>query len=253
MRKPLKLVMGNTSLMDAELHKFPSTPHLAWLGTGSVRGDKILSEKEVESFLSRSIVVEEKVDGANLGLSFDDEGALRFQNRGNWLQGKLDGQWSPLRGWVAKYEARLRNVLPPNHILFGEWCYARHSVLYKQLPDWFLMFDVYDSLAKRFWSVARRNALIKTAGLASVPELAKGVFAMSKLRAMLETTSAIGNEVVEGLYLRQESENLLVCRAKLVNPDFAQKIDEHWTTRTIVRNSLQPCKALVESLPGMVG
>jgi len=98
--------------MREVLHKYPSTQHLAWLGRENVRDDKVLTPAEVRSFLSESAVVEEKVDGANLGLSFGKAGELRFQNRGNWLARKLTRQWESLRVWAADHEAGLRNNLP---------------------------------------------------------------------------------------------------------------------------------------------
>ena len=49
--------------------RYPHTPHLAWLGEGAPRDDKVLSPLEVEAFLSQPLIVEEKVDGANIGIS----------------------------------------------------------------------------------------------------------------------------------------------------------------------------------------
>src|SRR5690606_8447222 len=103
----------------------------------------------VSDLLSQPLEIEEKVDGANLGISFDECGAIRFQNRGNWLQGRLTGQWKGLRGWAARHLSSLRDRLPPDHVLFGEWCYAKHTVPYDRLPDWFVGFDVYDPAARR--------------------------------------------------------------------------------------------------------
>lgn len=60
--------------------KFPSTPHLATPAGVEVRNDKVLSESERNEFLQQDIVVEEKVDGANLGISFEAEGNIRAQN-----------------------------------------------------------------------------------------------------------------------------------------------------------------------------
>jgi hypothetical protein len=108
--------------MSDVLHKFPSTPHLLWLGKNPVRDDKVMTREEAVEFLSHPIVVEEKVDGANLGISVGTDGGLRFQNRGNWLAGKLTGQWERLRGWAARHETEIREVLPSSHVLFGEWC-----------------------------------------------------------------------------------------------------------------------------------
>ncbi len=66
--------------MKDDFYKFPSTPHLALLGDIEVRDDKIMPEAERDKFLQNKIVVEEKIDGANLGISFDVEGNIRTQN-----------------------------------------------------------------------------------------------------------------------------------------------------------------------------
>jgi hypothetical protein len=55
--------------MAEAFHKFRHTPHLLWLGTGSPREDKVLKAADVEDFLAGELIVEEKVDGANMGLS----------------------------------------------------------------------------------------------------------------------------------------------------------------------------------------
>src|ERR1700719_1925605 len=161
--------------MSDLFYKFPATPHIAWLADASIREDKLLTAAESEDLLAGRIVVEEKIDGANLGLSFDSKGTIRFQNRGNWLGEKLPGQWQSLRRWAGRHLSELREVLPQNHILFGEWCYAVHSIRYDCLPDWFLGFDVYDNELHRFWSTRRRDALLTEAGIGKIPRIAEGV------------------------------------------------------------------------------
>ena len=68
-----------------DFFRFPHTPHLAWLAAGEPRNDKVLSLAEAQTLLAGEVVVEEKLDGANLGLSLNSEGALRTQNRGQYL------------------------------------------------------------------------------------------------------------------------------------------------------------------------
>ena len=41
-----------------------------------------MSEEERDEFLRYQITVEEKIDGANLGISFDGDGNLLLRNRG---------------------------------------------------------------------------------------------------------------------------------------------------------------------------
>ena len=75
-----------------DFFRFPHTPHLAWLGEGSPRDDKVLSPDEVTALLASDVVVEEKLDGANLGLSLAPDGRLRVQNRGQYLAQPHAGQ-----------------------------------------------------------------------------------------------------------------------------------------------------------------
>jgi ATP-dependent RNA circularization protein (DNA/RNA ligase family) len=224
--------------MTTRLHKFPSTPHLAWLGTGPVRGDKVFTSPELSSFLDQPLIVEEKLDGANLGISLAVDGELRFQNRGNWLEGKLSNQWERLRHWGANHLAALQAFLPPNHILFGEWCYARHSVTYNRLPDWFIAFDVVDCGQQRFWSTIRRDRLLAELGLAVVPQIATGRFTLAELAERLKAPGAFSSEPREGLYLRLEGPDWLTDRAKLVRSSFTQQITEHWSSRPLEKNEL---------------
>lgn len=68
-----------------DFFRFPHTPHLAWLGEGLPRDEKLLSPNVASALLAGDVVVEEKLDGANLGLSLAPDGALRAQNRGQYL------------------------------------------------------------------------------------------------------------------------------------------------------------------------
>lgn len=142
--------------MNDIFFKFPSTPHLAALPDAGIRDDKVLSESERFGFLQHSLVVEEKVDGANLDISFDSEGNIRAQNRGSYLYPPGSGQWKKLGDWLEPRIDMLFEILSEDFILFGEWCYAQHSVFYDRLPDWFLGFDIYDKRSSRFLSSERR-------------------------------------------------------------------------------------------------
>jgi hypothetical protein len=42
-----------------DFFRFPHTPHLAWLGEGSPRDDKVLLPNEVAALLAGNVVVEE--------------------------------------------------------------------------------------------------------------------------------------------------------------------------------------------------
>ncbi len=222
-----------------EFFRFPHTPHLAWLGSGTPRDDKVLSAAEAGALLADAVVVEEKLDGANLGISVDPAGRLRLQNRGQYLEPPFAGQFSRAAGWLAQHENALLPALGSELIVFGEWCAARHSVAYGHLPDWFLAFDVYDRAARHFWSTPRRDKLVDALGLALVPSLVRGRMQLERLKALVMTgTSRFGDTPLEGVVIRREGQAFLDQRAKLVRPDFAQAIAEHWRSRRIEWNAV---------------
>lgn len=224
--------------MKDNFFKFPSTPHLALLGDMEVRGDKVMSESERNDFLRHEVVVEEKVDGANLGISFDAEGNVRAQNRGAYLHLPSSGQWKKLAEWLASRIDALFEQLTDQYILFGEWCYAQHSVVYNRLPDWFLGFDIYDKSTLRFLSCTRRDELFRAIGISQVPKIDCGYFALSELTELL-SQSQLSDKPAEGLYLRFDQGDWLVQRAKLVRPVFIQSVEQHWSRLGLKANRLE--------------
>lgn len=214
--------------MTAEgLIKFPRTAHLFWLGEGAPRGDRLLAPAAARRLMSRPVAVEEKIDGSNLGLSVGANGRLRAQSRGRYLKAGTGGQYQPLWRWLALAEERLQAALGTSLLAFGEWCYARHTMGYDALPDWFLLFDVYERAEKRFWSRERRDAWARGAGLAVPPVLATGVLDRKRLTALLGA-SRLGRGPAEGLYLRWDEGGWVEARAKIVRRDWVPAGDEHW-------------------------
>lgn len=173
-------VSGGMVPIEGGFVKFPRTPHLVWLGASSPRDDKLMAAAEAKEWLCRPMSVEEKVDGANLGLSRGADGRLAAQSRGHYLHSRSEGQWQPLWGWLARRGERLRSALGSSKIAFGEWCCAEHSVFYDSLPDWFLLFDVYDRRQGRFWSRSRRDEWARGVGLSMVPLVASGTFGLAE-------------------------------------------------------------------------
>ncbi|MBF0220061.1 MAG: RNA ligase family protein [Gammaproteobacteria bacterium] len=204
------------------------------------RDAKVLSPPEVAALLAGDVVVEEKLDGANLGLSLTLDGNIRAQNRGHYLVHPHAGQFARLTAWLTQHDDALRSVLPPNLILFGEWCAARHSLEYVALPDWFLLFDVYDRSAGRFWSSLRRNALASSAGLVTVQRVLRGKTTANVLKQLVVTKQSHYREgPLEGVVIRRDSNEWCEDRAKLVRPDFTQAIEKHWRKRMIEWNRIQ--------------
>merc|ERR1712037_690523 len=186
---------------------------------------------------SMEVLIQEKIDGANLGISLNEDWQICFQNRSHYVNYETATQWSQLKTWEANNRANLMAIFeePNRYIIFGEWCTMCHSVPYGTLPDWFLVFDIFDLRAQKF--LARTVVETMCEGMFHlVPVLAKQRFAnIEEISQLLDIPAAFRNDggPLEGIYLRIEGEKYGLHRCKLVRSDFWGNIDEHWTKRAI--------------------
>jgi len=178
-----------------------------------------------------------------MGLSLCLDGMVNVQNRGQYLHKPYSGQFARLQDWLAIHGDAVQSALTMHRdaglILFGEWSAARHSLEYTALPDWFLLFDVYERATMRFWNSTRRNALAAEYGLATVPTLFHGKLTLADLKEMLsKVKSRYRSGRLEGVIIRKENQDWCESRTKLVRPDFTQAIFEHWRRRRLEWNRL---------------
>jgi hypothetical protein len=199
-----------------------------------------------------SLIVEEKLDGTNVGIHFLSSGRLFLQCRGHEITEGMHPQYDLFKQWTAVKQPVLEEMLQDRFILFGEWLYARHSVHYRALPHYFFEFDIYDKEVEVFLSLEQRSAMLEGTGIHTVPVLHQVPATEKQLQALI-STSAYDAEFVhpgkygtdnrmEGLYLRTESDGAVTGRAKIVRPEFVEKIKEstHWQHQQMVPNELAP-------------
>lgn len=223
--------------MEYEFYKFPSTPHIKFTSNNSIRKEKLVTNAELDFLLNNNVVVEEKIDGANLGISFDFTGNILLQNRGAYLSSPFKGQWSKLSSWLIMNEDNLLKILLDKYILFGEWCYAKHSIYYDQLPDWFIAFDIYDKENDYYLSTELRNKFIQDLNMFIPPKLHYGKIDIADLDQYIKQ-SKYGHEQSEGIYLRCDASDKLLVRAKYVKSNFIQETDEHWSKKKLISNKI---------------
>lgn len=235
----------------AGFFKFPTTPHVLDLTNGRAlsESDRLLAPEEAAHFFDgRTIIIaEEKIDGANLGISLTSAYEAQFQNRAHYVTSAYATQWKALDSWWDTHSWAVCQILEPEvEVLFGEWVWARHSVAYSKLPAYFVAFDIYNKREARFVSASERDRRLEGFGIPTVPHLAKRAFLGSEdLIQFLDTISAFGDAFLEGVYLRIDEADAvggkwLLKRGKVVRADFVQAIEEggHWTKKEIQRNSL---------------
>ena len=229
--------------------KYPRTPHL--FGSKGTDDDKHLDEAESKAFLAdESLVVEEKLDGTNVGIHFSDAGEMVLQCRGHLITEGMHPQYDLFKQWAAVKRSVLEERLENRFLLFGEWVYARHSIHYRKLSHYFFEFDIYDKDQEAFLDLEQRLALLEGTGVQTVPVIHTGSLNRDDLEDLIgpsQFDSHFENPVtkrtdnlMEGLYLRTESEGAVTGRAKFVRPEFVEKVKQstHWQHQQIVPNLL---------------
>ena len=255
--------------MDYKIIKYPRTQHLE--GSRLGEGDEDLSQVPFSEILGRHIVIEEKIDGANSAISFDGDGNLLLQSRGHYLNGGYrERHYNLLKQWANENCDRFFDVLGCRYIMYGEWMYAKHTVFYDALPDYFMEFDIYDREREVFLSTPERRKMTDRIGIiSSVPVIGEGIFKTKKsvldlighsryitdhhLDSLREAAERHGLDVerqlretdpsttMEGLYIKVEADGVVKERVKYVRATFLQRLLEsqsHWQSRPIMPNLL---------------
>ncbi|MEI7233026.1 RNA ligase family protein [Pectobacterium carotovorum] len=276
-------------LHSIPLLKYPRTPHLE--GSRLQPGDDASDQIALKALAGRYVVIEEKIDGANSGVSFNETAELLLQSRGHYLAGgSRERQFNQFKLWATAHEMRFLELLEDRFVMYGEWAYSKHSVFYDRLPHYFHEFDLYDRHDGIFLSTARRHAMLAGSPVLSVPVLYAGemptnpallwklVFrSLAKSQnwktAFESTVQREGlplalcwqqtdkSDRSEGLYLKVEDDEQVLARYKLVRHDFIQTIldsGSHHSRRPILPNQLAegvdlyaPCPAVSWEMLGL--
>ncbi|HJZ90530.1 MAG TPA: RNA ligase family protein [Gemmataceae bacterium] len=251
-----------------QIHKYPRTHHLE--GSRLQPGDQDHDATPWSELFGGYVVVEEKMDGANSGMSFDPAGKLYLQSRGHFLVGGgREKHFNRFKQWASGLAADLWPRLGHRFVVYGEWLYAKHTIFYDRLPHYFLEFDVLDTETGVFMSTVRRRELLAGLPIASVPVLWEGIltdpdklislvgpsrFKSPDWRDRLEEQALARDldpdrvrretdptDFMEGLYVKVEEEGLVKARYKYVRADFlsaALDSGTHWLRRPILPNRL---------------
>jgi len=256
--------------MNEPIRKYPRTHHVE--GSRKQPGDDALRSVPMASLYGTYMVVEEKLDGANAGVSFTERGDLRLQSRGHYLTGgPRERHFNLFKAWAAAHRDVLWAALGSRYTMYGEWMYAKHTVYYDTLPHYFFEFDVLDTSTGQFLDTQSRGDLLAAAPVVSVPVLWRGEATRATDLESLVTTSLYKSadwrdrlakeaasrgldlqrihtqtdmvDEAEGLYLKIEAEGHVTDRLKLVRASFLTAVtdgDSHWLDRPIVPNGLAP-------------
>lgn len=231
--------------------KYPRTPHLGSRST-VVDDDKRLSVKEFAAMVEAApaaqtrakdarevaevgeerqytVVLQEKVDGTNVSVHFEEEWTPIVQKRSGLLDVGEAKQYQMFRDWVFNNLERLFSVCGEEYCLFGEWLWCEHGVHYNGLTSFFLAFDLLHKATKVFVSTGILLEKLSAAGIESPPLLLQKSMTMKEIGRDLEELAAsamAGSQLstegalAEGVYVRIEDEGQVLTRAKMRRSTF---------------------------------
>lgn len=250
------------------MFKYPRTRHIR--GSRFQSGDHDLEAVPWSELKGKYLVVEEKMDGANCGISFTPEGELQLQSRGHYLRGgPREKHFALLKQWASTRAEEFWNVLNERYVMYGEWLFAKHTYFYDALPHYFMEFDVLDTEHNVFLSTETRQKLLGNVPVVPVKILDQGKFKkLKELEGLLTRSHFITDERffhltdaalaagvlpveavkhtdmddrMEGLYVKWEEDGVVKGRYKFVRETFTNAImgqDSHWHDRPVIQNRL---------------
>jgi hypothetical protein len=214
--------------------KYNRTPHFPW-SLGCTNDDKIADDLSL--LIKNEIVITEKMDGSNTSL--ERGGCFARTHSGPPAHTSFDG--------LKALHASVKYKIPEGIQLFGEWCYALHSIAYSELPHYFLLFNVRD-LAKNIWlSWDEVELWAEEIGVPTVPVIFTGsvdsVANLEKLSDNFMLQPSLCNGLREGIVTRVRSEfsdDLFAkCVMKNVRKNHVNTNNDHWLHQEIVKNKIK--------------
>lgn len=204
--------------------KYPRTFHLPF-SLGRSSDDKVL--KNLDDFHEQHVIVTEKMDGENSTLYRDG-----FHAR------SIDGRSHPSRDWLKRFHSTIANSIPEGWRICGENLFAKHSIIYNELPSYFMGFSIWDE-NNVCLSWLETLEWFELLGITPVNVMWSGIFDETQI-SNIQTT--LNTESQEGFVVRKSGafkyEDFGKSVAKWVRPAHVQT-DSHWMYSVITPNKLR--------------
>jgi hypothetical protein len=198
---------------------------------------RYLDRGSLKRLFSGPCILEEKLDGSQMGISFKG-GAPYVQTKNSHLL-ESDKRVAFKGAWAWVWENIEAVEMLKGFTVFGEWLYIQHNIHYDNLPSYFIAFDVYSHEAKRYLLSGTRHSFLRKRGIAEAPTLAKGKLNIGHVFEILRAhgKSFYSGELLEGGVVKNLPKQQF---GKMVLQEFLEDLDEggHWTGHTPKYNQL---------------
>jgi hypothetical protein len=218
-----KILIEDVGVMFSPYRKYPRTPHLPW--SEGMSDDDVMIHNF--SWTGQEVVITIKMDGENTTMYQDFLHARSINSNSH-----------PSRSLVKALHGRICGDIPQGWRICGENLFATHSIHYKNLPSYFMMFSLWDDRDECLsWDETEEWAALL--GLDMVPVLYCGPWDEDKIRN-LHWQLWNGNQS-EGYVVRpsgrfrfRDFRNLV---AKFVRRGHITT-ESHWMHKAVVPNEL---------------
>lgn len=216
--------------------KYPRTYHLP--SSPNLQNDD-RKHTNVDKLMSLPIIASIKEDGENTTLYPDYIHAR-----------SIDSKHHESRAWVKSLHGRIKRELPEGYRICGENLYAKHSIHYKHLRDYFYVFSIWNEKNEALsWSDTVGYCDIL--GLQTVPVICKGGgFTLEQIHEEYESYCANSPDPVEGYVIRYDGvipyHMFKTLTAKYVRENHVQT-SKFWMKEIVVPNILESGPIYTES------
>ncbi len=209
---------------------YPRIPHLSKDISNMANDDIVLGD------VAFPITAEyqEKVDGANLGISWNNDGPV-VRNRNFVLNKGYSKISTPSKRqfvntwqWIHKHEEDIKEVIDrwmAPLTIYGEWMWAKHSIEYNKLPDWFLAYDIWSPLDNKFVSVKKMEELLNGTNIRYIPSITKTFKSIGDVKHTSELQSNFTDGYAEGIVIKVCSDRWVENTYKVVNKFYTRRDD----------------------------
>lgn len=201
--------------------KYPRTLHLP-NSPGVSNDDKVL--KDLSVLDNKVWIVTEKMDGENTTMMNDCIYAR-----------SLDSNNHPSRNWVKGLWGEISYMISKGTRICGENLYAKHSIHYKDLKSYFLVFSIWNQ-HNVCLSHEHTLEMCEFYNLNMVPIL--GIFKGNQINIIpnfiKDNMEGVVIRNIDYFHFNDFQENVF----KWVRKDHVQT-DNHWSTQPIIKNELK--------------
>lgn len=188
--------------------------------------------------------IQEKVDGANMGISWTSGPVLRNRNhilKKGYIEKDTPAklQFRPAWNWLHQHNSDIQKVaklLDTPVTIYGEWLYAKHSILYDKLPDLFLAYDIWSVEDGEFFSPEIVEEVLSKTQIKFIKPKKVTLTSVSDVIKFSEMKSDFRNGLSEGIVVKTSEGRFLKDTWKVVNRHFERRDDFN---SELIRNKLR--------------